>query len=179
MVRKVGLDEKKNVRALFSRAIAHMTASGIHQWDDIYPDARTLENDIEKNDMHGFYQNNVLCGVIVLNETQLEPYEEVPWSLEDPCPLVVHRLCVHPDFQNRGIAFALMTFAERYASEHQYRSIRLDAFSGNPSALRLYQRLGYAIRGPVELRKGTFHCYEKLTGSLDMSDNALRQAESP
>lgn len=163
MIRKVNPDEEQNVCDLFSRAIAQMIGKGIYQWDEIYPDNQTLTSDIEKNEMYGFYQDGTLCGAIVLNEIQLEPYACVHWSVDDAKPLVVHRLCIHPDFQNRGIAYALMEFAEAYAEQYGYRSIRLDAFQDNPAALRLYQRLGYMHRGSISLRKGTFYCYEKLT----------------
>jgi ribosomal protein S18 acetylase RimI-like enzyme len=165
-IRKVGSGELKNASNLFSRAVANMIACGIYQWDEIYPDESTLSEDIAKGEMYGFYQDETLCGVIVLNEVQLEPYVEVNWSFEDTKPLVVHRLCIHPDFQSRGTAYTLMKFAEDFAARNGYRSIRLDAFKNNPAALRLYQRLGYQMRGVIELRKGTFFCYEKLTPDI-------------
>ncbi len=166
MIRKVESGELKNVSSLFSRAIEHMIACGIYQWDEIYPDDKMLSDDIVKHEMYGFYQGEMLCGVIVLNEIQLDPYASVEWSLDDAKPLVVHRLCIHPDFQSRGIAHALMKFAEDFAVRNRYRSIRLDAFKSNPAALHLYQRLGYQMCGTIELRKGTFFCYEKLTTDI-------------
>jgi RimJ/RimL family protein N-acetyltransferase len=39
--------------------------------------------------------------------------------------------------------------------------MRLDAFSENPRALRVYDRDGYRRAGQVRLRKGTFICFEK------------------
>lgn len=129
MIKNVEPGERENVSKLFSHAITRMVVSGIFQWDEIYPDDKTLSDDLRNNEMHGFYQDDMLCGVIVLNEVQLKPYADVNWSMEDPRPLVVHRLCIHPDFQNRGIAHALMKFAESYARRNGYRSIRLDAFS--------------------------------------------------
>jgi len=57
--------------------------------------------------------------------------------------LVVHRLCVSPDYQNLGLAKQLMNFAESYAFGNQFQVIRLDAFLGNPYSQRLYHSLGY------------------------------------
>lgn len=41
------------------------------------------------------------------------------------------------------------------------RVIRLDAFTGNPRALKLYDGLGYRRSGYVTFRKGLFVCFEK------------------
>ena len=77
---------------------------------------------------------------------------------------MVHRLMVDPRYQGRGIAGELMRFAEDRAGELGYDAIRLDAFSANPRALWLYQRLGYHDAGCVTFRKGLFRCFEKRLG---------------
>ena len=58
-----------------------------------------------------------------------------------------------------------MNFAEDRARELGYCAIRLDAFTKNPRALRLYQTLGYHDAGGVTLRKGPFRCFEKRLDS--------------
>ena len=54
-----------------------------------------------------------------------------------------------------------MGAVEAWARERGYRDIRLDAFSLNPQALRMYDRLGYAKRGEAVWRKGLFYLMEK------------------
>jgi ribosomal protein S18 acetylase RimI-like enzyme len=68
---------------------------------------------------------------------------------------------VEPRYQGRGIARQLMQVAERQAALAHFETIRLDAFSLNPQALRLYQQLGYTDVGGAPLRKGSFRCFEK------------------
>lgn len=41
------------------------------------------------------------------------------------------------------------------------QSIRLDTFSLNPYALKMYQTLGYQKVGEVKWRKGLFYLFEK------------------
>jgi len=41
------------------------------------------------------------------------------------------------------------------------KSVRLDTFSENPAALRLYEKLGYKNTGRVNFRKGLFYLFEK------------------
>lgn len=112
--------------------------------------------------MFGIFRENQLAGIVVLNETQSPEYSAIDWELDDRTPLVMHRFCVHPKFQKQGIAKQLLTLAERFAIDSQYKSIRLDAFTENPAALNLYANNSYVKRGTVTFRKGDLYCYEKM-----------------
>lgn len=112
--------------------------------------------------MFGVFNNNELVGIVVLNEVQPSEYSAIKWEHEDNRPLVMHRLCVHPNFQQQRIAGRLLKLSEQFATDNTYRSIRLDAFCRNPFALHLYEKSGYARRGTVTFRKGEFYCYEKM-----------------
>ena len=78
--------------------------------------------------------------------------------------LVIHRLVVHPKHQRKGYAKTLMDFAEDYAQNNDYTSIRLDAYTQNKRVIRFYKSRGYSIRGNVYFSERTlpFHCMEKL-----------------
>ncbi len=152
-------EEYTTVLDIFSRAVVQMNHNGIYQWDEIYPDRDTLRADIERGEMYVYAaQQPVAC--IVLNEEQDETYQAVNWQCGGRCA-VVHRLCVDPQYQNGGVARRMLEAAEELLKRREYTSIRLDAFSHNPFALRLYERSGYINRGEIALRKGRFFCYEK------------------
>jgi RimJ/RimL family protein N-acetyltransferase len=55
----------------------------------------------------------------------------------------------------------MLAFAETFGREQGYFSIRLDAFSGNTAAIKLYEKNNYRMRGTVRFRKEEFYCYEK------------------
>jgi GNAT superfamily N-acetyltransferase len=142
--------------------ITAMREAGIDQWDDVYPTRATLFSDIREGTLYAaFLDAATLAGVVVLNEYQNPEYAQVPWTFDSGRVLVVHRLMIAPSCQRRGIARALMAFAEDRAREFGYGAIRLDAFTENPGALRLYQTLGYHDAGGVTFRKGPFRCFEK------------------
>lgn len=155
--------------ALFERVVARMRETGLDQWDELYPDRAVLEADLRSGCAFGIQANGdaasgetALMAYVVLNGEQSEEYRAIPWRDADGCPLVIHRLCVDPLFRGRGAAKRLAAFAEDYARERQFTSIRLDAFSINPAALSLYESLGYGRLGEVQFRKGRFYCYEKI-----------------
>jgi len=60
----------------------------------------------------------------------------------------VRKLLVHPDFRRRGIGKALMTEAERLASDLGRSLITLDTRTGD-KAEPLYQSLGYTVAGVI------------------------------
>jgi len=155
-------DSTGEIMKLIARATATLDKKGIPQWDEIYPDRKTIARDIENETLYGLMDEDTIAGILVLNENQDKEYGEVAWDLDDEKPLVLHRLCLNPDYQGKGLSKVMMGFVEDYARVNGYRSIRLDAFTLNPISLSLYRSLGFAARGEVSFRKGRFICFEKI-----------------
>jgi ribosomal protein S18 acetylase RimI-like enzyme len=154
------------VMLLISACVRHMRANGIVQWDDLYPNLQVVEADARSGSLFVGRQENDFVAAVCLNEFQPDEYRCLQWHCATDRPLVVHRLCVHPDWQHRGVARQLMAFAERRAREHRYDCIRLDTYTGNPRALEFYQRLGYRRIGQTHFprRPLPYDCFEKVIG---------------
>ena len=149
------------VFSVFRAAIAEMDRNGIPQWDELYPDKEILAEDISKNELFiGTIGGEIAC-VFVLNSECDEEYEIGEWQYPDASFCVIHRLCVNPKFQNRGVGLETMKYIEAELKKEGFESIRFDAFTLNPYALRLYDKLGYAKVGYVDWRKGRFILMEK------------------
>lgn len=140
-----------------------MRLASIFQWDDIYPNKEQLEEDMKDGTLYVARKSDICLGAVSFNEKQEDAYQKVEWQGSNPV-LVVHRLCIDPAFQGQGIAKQLMRFGEKMALEKGYASIRLDAYSGNPKAIGLYERLGYQKVGSVIFprRDLPFYCFEKI-----------------
>ena len=165
LIRPATVDDLPQLVHLLRECVTAMQRDGIDQWDDIYPTGEVLGADIEGGTIYVASHDSVpVVGAVVLDEHQAPQYSEVPWTIAGGKVGVVHRLMVHPDFQREGIARFLMEFIEGRAFELGFGVIRLDTFTQNPRALRLYQGLGYRDAGPVTLRKGLFRCFEKALG---------------
>lgn len=161
LFRRAELSDLREVAALFQSAIENMNRNNILQWDELYPDEAILRDDIEKNQMFVGRCENRIASVYVLSGEYDEEYNHADWQYPDASFMILHRLCVHPDFQNRGIARRTMEQIETQVRESGIETIRLDAFSDNPYALRLYKGLGYHKTGTADWRKGLFYLYEK------------------
>lgn len=152
-------DDLDEVVSLVEGAKRLMSAQGINQWDDIYPCREDFENDIKKSNLYVVLQEEKIAAVYVISEECDEEYKNGKWEYEKPC--IIHRLCVSPDFQHRGIGNAVLAGIEAQLLEMGYKSVRLDVFTQNPFALRLYQKNGYLERGHADWRKGRFLLMEK------------------
>ncbi len=159
--RKASEGELDAVFGVFRDAIAEMDRNGIPQWDELYPDRAILAEDISKDELFvGTIGGEIAC-VFVLNSECDEEYEIGAWQYPDASFCIIHRLCVNPKFQNRGIGLETMRHIEAELKKEGIESIRFDAFTLNPFALRLYDKLGYAKVGYVDWRKGRFILMEK------------------
>jgi len=167
MIAKGTSDQLEEIMQIIHAATRDMEARDILQWDDVYPNADRIARDLATESLFAFYENGGIVGFIVLNEEYSPEYETVDWQLHSQKPLIVHRMCVDPQMQNRGIAKQLVRFAEDYARSHEYTAIRLDSFVDNPISTALYERMGYSHAGIVYFRKGPFYCLEKniVTGT--------------
>ena len=154
--------ESQEIFKIFSDAITHMNELGIDQWDSIYPDQLTIHNDIQCRTMYLLSQKDSIISVIVLNEEQSPEYKTVCWQHRGRKVAVIHRLCVKPTEQGNGFGRKTILLAEKELLKQGYDCARLDAFSQNPVATKLYESLGYEKVGEVSFRKGIFNCYEKL-----------------
>jgi ribosomal protein S18 acetylase RimI-like enzyme len=148
------------VMEIITRCKHQMREAGSDQWDDLYPAAAMVEQDIRTKSLFVLVDESECIGAVCLNEKQSPEYAALQWRYPGPA-LVVHRLCVDPAKQGSGAARTLMDFAERFAATNGYPAIRLDTYTGNPRALLLYGRRGYHRAGQVSFprRKLPFECF--------------------
>ena len=155
--------ELETLHGIVQDATRHMDEQGILQWDEVYPNKDILSKDVDRSELYVIEVEGQVAGIVVLNEEQSPEYEAVQWMYPGRA-LVIHRLTIHPARQGKGMATRLMDFAEETAVIKGYHCIRLDAFTRNPAAFRLYEKRGYRRAGIVHFRKGEFFCYEKAIG---------------
>ena len=146
---------------LFRAATAQMDATGVYQWDEIYPDEGILGEDIARGNMTIGTIDGRIAVTFMLDFCEDSDYESAAWRYKEQDICVLHRLCVHPDFQGQGVARRTMDYLENEARARGIQTIRLDAFSQNPTALHLYESHGYQKAGEISYRKGLFYLYEK------------------
>lgn len=147
--------------SLVQNAICTMIGQNILQWDEIYPNEEVLREDIRKKQLYVGIVDKQIAVIYVLNQEFEDEYKNGKWKYEDKSSCVVHRLCVNSVFQNKGVGKTTMQHIEKEVLSMGIQAIRLDAFTENPFALKLYDSLGYSIVGHANWRKGKFYLMEK------------------
>ncbi|MCI1208147.1 MAG: GNAT family N-acetyltransferase [Treponema sp.] len=155
-------EHSDDIFKLFCDAIKNLDANNISQWDEIYPDRITIDDDMEKRQMYCGMIDGRIAAVYVLNQECDRQYENGSWMNTDAPYMVIHRLCVDPFFQHQGVGTAVMKHIESVVRSNHIHSIRLDAFTENPFSCRMYEKLGYRKTGFAHWRKGQFFLMEKI-----------------
>ena len=81
-------------------------------------------------------------------------YEDSRW-------IILHRLCIDPEYQNKGTGQRCLELFEENCKKDGYESIRIDVFSTNAKAIHIYEKFGYTKVGDAVCERGPFFIYEK------------------
>jgi len=142
-----------------------LISKNIFQWNEKYPSRDIFLSDIEKKNLFILKNNSGIIGCIALSREKDIEYTDVKWLTKDDKNLYLHRLAVDPKFQKKGIGKLLMDFAEDYARNNKFISVRLDTFSKNERNNRFYKSRKYTKLDDVYFPNQSefpFHCYEKI-----------------
>lgn len=163
IIEKVTPKQLNEIFEIFTECKHSMEKEDIFQWTDQYPAIHHIADDIQNGFLYSINNKGKSLGVINISNIEEPEYTTIFWTDHNGKCLVIHRLAVHPKNQKQGLARKLMDFAENFAIESGYTSIRLDAYSGNERVLRFYENRGYQKRGEVKFsgRVLPFFCYEK------------------
>jgi ribosomal protein S18 acetylase RimI-like enzyme len=137
---------------------------GIDQWDDVYPSLGVVQQDARVGSLFVIRDELMCIGSVCVNDEQDSEWGTVDWKYVAGPFLCVHRLSVHPAWQNRGLGRQMMDFAEAAARDRGCQSIRLDAYTANAPVVSFYAKRGYERVGEVWFprRSAAFVCLEKL-----------------
>lgn len=153
--------ELQEIINTFSDAIEEMNKHNILQWDEVYPDKHTIKNDIRNKQLYVGKIHSEIASVYVVNDECDEEYINGNWKYPNSTYAVIHRMCVNPKFQKQGIGAVTLNHIEEKLKNQGVETIRLDAFSLNPFALKMYYKNGYVKVGEANWRKGKFYLMEK------------------
>ena len=151
MVRKATQHDISAIAALYDAVIDYQNANGGYMsWiKGVYPTKKTADDALTLDKLYVFDSNGKIAGSVILDCIQGADYELLNWQTKYDTreALVIHTLCVAPDFMGMGIASEMLTFAKELARELNCASIRLATNSKNSGAISLYEKNGFSIVG--------------------------------
>ena len=133
------LDE---IDSLAKLVINDMEISNIPQWKTGYPAFSHFEKDVEDNALYIYKEENVILGTITVLPENDPPYETInSWIKEKS--IVIHRMLVHPNARNKGIAKILLDKAIEVGKNGNYESIKIDTHIKNYKMRNFLKKNGF------------------------------------
>lgn len=160
-------EDISEIMTLVNKAVAEMERNGIKQWDEIYPTKEDFTEDIAQGELYAGTIDKKIAVIYAINQSCDEEYKNGKWQYPKEPFGVIHRLCVSTDHQRMGIAAGTVMHIEEQLRDKGMNVIRLDVFTENPYALRLYRKQGFKETGTVRWRKGKFLLMEKYIGKRE------------
>ena len=164
-IRLAIISDLDDIKKIAEACAIDMANYSVFQWNEQYPSREVFKKDIESGSLYVLEINKKVVGCIVLTDFKDSVYKDVKWLTKDSKNLYIHRLTVNPPFQKKGNGRKLMDFAESFAVENNFVSIRLDTFSLNHRNNKFYNSRGYTqledVFFPMQ-SEFPFHCYEKV-----------------
>ena len=165
MIRKATSADLGTIKKLTESCAIALQEKGIFQWNEHYPSRERLSRDITLEELFLIEEASEILGIIVLTPVIDKEYVPVAWLTPGGNNLYVHRLAVHPKVWGKSYGQKLMDFAEAFAVENNFQSVRLDTFSQNQRNQKFYESRGYKRLGNIYFPKQSdqpFYCYEKV-----------------
>ena len=165
IISKASTKDLEQLYTITKNCAKELIKKGVFQWSELYPSKEILLNDINLGQLWKLEVQKNSIGIIVLTEIEDIEYQPVKWLTINSKNLYIHRLAISPSFQGKGYAKNLMDFAENYACEKKYNSIRLDTFSKNKQNQKFYEKRNYNRLESIYFENQSefpFYCYEKV-----------------
>lgn len=164
VIRKSKESDIEAIMAIIADAQAFLRSCGVDQWQDGYPTAEIIANDIAAGHSYVLEQQGVVVATAVISTAGESTYSTIEgrWLNDNPY-VVVHRLAVSASVQRTGAARELMLYAQNIALESHLADLRVDTHADNLVMQRLLSDLGYRYCGIITLESGSLRRAYQLT----------------
>jgi GNAT superfamily N-acetyltransferase len=148
---------------ILQQAIEQRRKDGSEQWQNGYPNQKTVSNDITNGWGYVLIDNNqtIAYAAIIFGVEPAYNVIEGNWLTNDDYA-VIHRVATSNSVKRRGVATKLFQLIEELAIEHQVFSIKVDTNFDNFPMLKILEKLGYHYCGEIFFGGAPRKAFEKV-----------------
>lgn len=139
--------------------------AGSTQWQNGYPDADTIIEDIISGQAYVALDEGDLLAYAAVTKSPEKAYEAIydgNWEGKEAEYLVFHRIAVASDVQGKGVA---QTFLEGLIEGFDYLDFRSDTHAQNKVMQHIFEKLGFKQVGKVPV-DGERLAYQKVKANV-------------
>lgn len=164
--RKTRVEDIPEIMVMIDQAKAYMKENGINQWQNGYPNAQSIQNDIDHDYSYVMEADGKVVGtmaVIFDGEPTYDKIYEGAWKTTEEPYAAVHRVAVDAQCKGKGIAGAMIDEVVKICRGRGVRSIKNDTHRDNKSMQRMQAKAGFEYCGIIYLEDGAERiAFEKL-----------------
>jgi GNAT superfamily N-acetyltransferase len=155
-LRRTKYEDISEVMNIINDSIAGLKSAGIPQWQQGYPNASSIENDIKRGWAYVLIDDDEILATCALCFEPDPNYTHIyqgDWINLDPYA-VIHRIAVKASRKGEGLALILMKHCEDICLNQQIFNIKVDTHRLNTSMQRMLDKAGYTYCGIIYLADG-------------------------
>lgn len=164
MIRRTTVEDIASVMEIIADAQQRLRDSGVDQWQDGYPTAEIIAEDIASGHSFVYVEEGRIVATAVISFDGEITYDTIDgqWLNDNPF-VVVHRLAVRKGFERQGVARKMLDFAHQTALIRGVTDSRVDTHSDNKAMQQLLYSLDYQLCGEITLLSAAKRlAYQKL-----------------
>lgn len=130
---------------------AYLKKMGIPQWQGIYPNIDTFNEDVLLNRLYLLKEEDKLAGIfaLVYPDHNYDYIENGHWTSDTPY-VAVHRLCISDEFKGKGFASYIFSYLKE-----RYNHIRVDTHDLNKAMNKCLKKNNFSYTGIVYMEDKT------------------------
>jgi ribosomal protein S18 acetylase RimI-like enzyme len=141
------------IMEIINDAKEYLASLGIDQWQNGYPNAVQIEQDILNRESYVVFNDQDKIVATSMFTTNPEPtYKKIDgnWIFDQTKKYgVIHRLAVKKEFRNLGLASVLFEEFHQQLKNNHIKSLKIDTHEDNLSMQNLIKKLGYKYCGVI------------------------------
>lgn len=152
------LKEVPRILEIIEDARTYLASQNIDQWQNGYPDAAQIENDILNGESFVVINDENQVIATSMFSTNKEPTYKIiegNWIInEDMIYGVIHRMAIKKEFRKFGLATMLFDEFHLQLLEKNIKSLKIDTHEDNIGMQSLIKKLGYTYCGIIYTNYG-------------------------
>ena len=164
-LRKSVNEDINNIMQIIDKAKEALKEQGIDQWQNGYPNADVIRNDILNNDSYVFIKNNEIVATSAVSFDGEKTYDKIydgNWISNDEFA-VIHRIAISNKYKGTGIASEIIKMIEAICLDKDVHSIKVDTHEFNIPMQKLLKKNDFKYCGVIYLEdKSKRVAFEKI-----------------
>ena len=165
-LRKSTKEDINEIMKIIKQAQDYFKSQNIDQWQNNYPNTKTIENDIDRNESYVLLKDNKIVATSMITfegESSYERIYEGKWLTDGEKYAVIHRIAVDDNLKGYGLSGEIIKRVEILCKENNIHSIRIDTHEQNISMKNTLKKNNFKYCGVIFLADNSKRiAFEKL-----------------